>query len=95
MSFNAIHENKMLAKISEFTVHKSLTKAWFPIFQDAVKWIADHYKTGTPITLLNRPIPKLVDAGSWQVWKDRLLHYYTPAALRDAAMYLHCISKFW
>lgn len=63
--------------------------------KDAVKWVADHYKTGTPITLLNRPIPKLVDAASWTVWKNRLLHYYTPAALKDAAMYLHCVSKFW
>ncbi|XP_052782075.1 uncharacterized protein LOC128218448 [Mya arenaria] len=61
----------------------------------AVGWVADHYKTGTPITLLNRPIPKLADAASWAVWKDRLLHYYTPEALRDAAMYLHCMSKFW
>lgn len=59
----------------------------------AVEWIAQHYKTGTPITLLNRPIPKLVDAASWQVWKERLTHYYTPAAIRDATLYMHCVTK--
>ncbi|KAL4226932.1 hypothetical protein ACF0H5_014910 [Mactra antiquata] len=63
--------------------------------KDAVAWVANHYKTGTPITLLNRPIPKLTDAATWAVWKERLLHYYTPEALNDAAMYLHCIEKFW
>lgn len=58
----------------------------------AVQWVAEHYKTGTPITLLNRPIPKLQDAESWKIWKDRLLHYYTPEAIRDAAVYLYCTS---
>lgn len=42
-----------------------------------VRWVAEHYKSGTPITLLGRPIPKLTDAKSWSVWKDRLLFYYT------------------
>ncbi|KAK3104111.1 hypothetical protein FSP39_024502 [Pinctada imbricata] len=56
----------------------------------AVGWVAKHYEKGTPITLLNRPIPKLLDAKSWSVWKDRLLHYYTPEALKDAATYLYC-----
>jgi hypothetical protein len=36
---------------------------------DKVQWVAEHYKSGTPITLLNRPIPKLADASSWAVWK--------------------------
>lgn len=63
--------------------------------KDAVSWVADHYKTGTPITLLNRPIPKLVDSSSWAIWKQRLLHYYTTEALHDAAMYLHCVSLLW
>ncbi|XP_046341457.2 uncharacterized protein LOC124122415 [Haliotis rufescens] len=58
----------------------------------AVQWVADHYKTGTPITLLNRSIPKLADAASWAIWKDRLLHYYTLPALTDAATYLHCVN---
>ncbi|XP_046561070.1 uncharacterized protein LOC124270095 [Haliotis rubra] len=58
----------------------------------AVHWVADHYKTGTPITLLNRPIPKLTDAASWATWKGRLLHYYSPDALTDAATYLHCVN---
>jgi len=65
------------------------------MLQGAVSWVADHYKTGTPITLLDRPIPKLTDAASWAVWKDRLLHYYTPEALHDAAMYLYCVAQFW
>ncbi|XP_033744443.1 uncharacterized protein LOC117330339 [Pecten maximus] len=59
----------------------------------AVQWVADHYESGTPITLLNRPIPKLTDAQTWGVWKDRLLHYYTPAALKDAAIYLYCETQ--
>jgi len=59
----------------------------------AVKWIAAHYESGTPITLLDRPIPKLVDWESWAFWKKDLLHYYTPAALHDAAVYLHCATK--
>lgn len=58
----------------------------------AVEWVAKHYETGTPITLLNRPIPKLTDAHAWSVWKQRLLHYYTPAALHDAAVYLYCAT---
>jgi hypothetical protein len=59
----------------------------------AVQWIADHYTTGTPITLLDRPIPKLVDSETWAFWKNDLLHYYTPAALHDAAVYLHCATQ--
>ncbi|KAJ8301973.1 hypothetical protein KUTeg_020960 [Tegillarca granosa] len=58
----------------------------------AVQWVADHYEKGTPITLLNRPIPKLTDAKSWAVWKDRLLHYYSNDALSDAAKYLYCAT---
>eukprot|EP00998_Keelungia_sp_KM082_P007576 NODE_3771_length_853_cov_87.410468_g3748_i0.p1 GENE.NODE_3771_length_853_cov_87.410468_g3748_i0~~NODE_3771_length_853_cov_87.410468_g3748_i0.p1 ORF type:complete len:224 (-),score=64.44 NODE_3771_length_853_cov_87.410468_g3748_i0:130-801(-) len=58
----------------------------------AVEWIAQHYESGTPITLLNRPIPKLVDADSWGVWKARLLHYYSDADLFDAAMYIYCAT---
>jgi hypothetical protein len=61
---------------------------------DAVKWVADHYESGTPITLLNRPIPKLQDASSWKdVWKPRLLHYYDSASLYDAAVYLDCATR--
>ncbi len=59
----------------------------------AVLWVADHYKTGTPITLLNKDITKLTDATSWAEWKERLLYYYTEAALLDAAMYLHCVAE--
>ena len=59
----------------------------------AVEWVSDHYDSGTPITLLNRPIPKLTDAASWDVWRTRLLYYYQPAALRDSARYLYCATK--
>ena len=58
----------------------------------AVEWVAAHYARGTPITLLNRPIPVLKDAETWKLWKDRLLHYYTQDALKDAAMFLRCKS---
>jgi len=59
----------------------------------AVQWIAAHYEVGTPITLLDRPIPKLVDAKSWEFWKNDLLHYYTKESLHDAATYLYCATK--
>ena len=72
---------------------KCLTKTAENGIEKAVGWVADHYNVGTPITLLNRPIPKLTDAQTWQTWKSRLLHYYTPSALRDAAIYLHCVTK--
>lgn len=62
------------------------------IFQ-AVNWVSDHYDSGTPITLLNRPIPKLTDADSWAVWKARLLYYYKPRSLEDAAYFLYCATK--
>ncbi|CAH1780043.1 unnamed protein product [Owenia fusiformis] len=58
----------------------------------AVHWVADHYKHGTPITLLNRPIPKLTDAKTWGIWKQRLLWYYTEPALYDAAVYIYCAT---
>lgn len=60
---------------------------------DAVAWVSNHYDRGTPITLLNRPIPKLTDAESWQVWRERLLWYYSDGNLRDAANYLYCATK--
>ena len=59
----------------------------------AVKWVSEHYDSGTPITLLNRPIPKLTDAASWDIWRTRLLYYYQPAALHDSALYLYCATK--
>jgi len=59
---------------------------------NAVEWVAEHYLSGTPITLLNRAIPPLTDASSWAVWKERLLHYYKEDALFDAAMYLYCAT---
>ena len=55
--------------------------------------MSDHYDVGTPITLLNRPIPKLTDESSWKVWKDRLLYYYDDDALFDAANYIYCATK--
>ena len=59
----------------------------------AVEWVSEHYDSGTPITLLNRPIPKLTDAASWDVWRTRLLYYYQPTALHDSALYLYCATK--
>lgn len=60
---------------------------------DAVAWVSNHYDRGTPITLLNRPIPKLTDAATWQVWRERLLWYYKEGNLKDAANYLFCATK--
>lgn len=60
----------------------------------AVEWVARHYAKGTPITLLNRPIPVLKDAETWKLWRERLLHYYTPTSLRDAAYFLKCTHSF-
>lgn len=59
----------------------------------AVNWVSDHYDSGTPITLLNRPIPKLTDANSWAIWKARLLHYYQERALKDSAAFIFCATK--
>ena len=59
----------------------------------AVEWVANHYESGTPITLLNRPIPKLKDSASWKVWKQRLLYYYTDDYLNDASFYLDCVQR--
>ncbi|CAG2223986.1 unnamed protein product [Mytilus edulis] len=76
--------------------HKELCKCVLDVENNSIKtavgWVANHYKSGTPITLLNRAIPKLVDATTWTVWKNRLLHYYTDEALKDAATYLLCYS---
>lgn len=57
----------------------------------AVEWIANHYARGTPITLLNRPIPVLNDHKTWALWRERLIYYYTPASLHDAAYFLKCL----
>lgn len=59
----------------------------------AVHWVAEHYKSGTPITLLNRPIPKLKDADSWKVWRSRLLYYYKRPSLYDSSLFLYCATK--
>lgn len=55
-----------------------------------VQWIAEQYKQWTPITLLNKPIPQLTDKAIWQVWRDRITHYYDDQSLFDAAVYIHC-----
>ena len=60
---------------------------------EAVDWISKHYDVGTPITLLNRPIPKLTDASSWEIWKYRLLYYYTSGGVTDVANYIYCATK--
>jgi len=58
-----------------------------------VEWVANHYEKGTPITLLNRPIPQLQNAEDWKLWKERLLHYYSDEALYDAAYFLKCTAN--
>jgi len=59
---------------------------------DAVMWVAQHYESGTPITLLGRAIPKLEDAKTWMIWRERLLEYYGESSLVDASLYLRCIN---
>ncbi|XP_072021003.1 uncharacterized protein [Amphiura filiformis] len=57
----------------------------------AVQWVGEHYKSGSPVA-----IPKLTDADSWQVWKDRVLNYFHEFdnnAAHDAALYLYCATK--
>jgi len=60
---------------------------------EAVSWVANHYETGTPITLLDRPIPALTDADSWKIWKADLLNYYDERAMMDGATFLYCATK--
>jgi len=60
----------------------------------AVEWIAHHYTSGTPISLLRREhnIPALTDASSWAIWKEDLLRYYNQKHLLDAALFLRCLN---
>jgi len=60
----------------------------------AVDWVAMHYTSGTPISLLKREhdIPALTDAVSWTIWKEDLLRYYNQAGVRDAAIFLQCYT---
>jgi hypothetical protein len=58
----------------------------------AVAWIANHYARGTPITLLNRPIPVLKEHKTWSIWRQRLIHYYIKDAINDAAYFLKCTN---
>ena len=37
-------------------------------------------------------IPQLTDKASWNVWRDRITHYYDDQSLFDAATYLYCVS---
>mmetsp|Transcript_22364 Transcript_22364/g.24944 ORF Transcript_22364/g.24944 Transcript_22364/m.24944 type:complete len:214 (+) Transcript_22364:103-744(+) len=38
-------------------------------------------------------LPPLTDGKSWQLWKESLTVFYTDEALRDAALYMMCLSK--
>ncbi|KAL0479311.1 hypothetical protein AKO1_007026 [Acrasis kona] len=59
-----------------------------------VGWVANHYESGTPISLKNVvEIPPLVDGNSWKIWKKDLLQYYNEESLTDAGMYLYCALK--
>ena len=88
-----IYSEKVLKNPPSQQVCECLTDTQTNGIYQAVKWVSDHYDSGTPITLLNRPIPKLTDAASWGVWKERLLWYYNPRNLEDAANYLFCATK--
>ena len=59
----------------------------------AVHWVAEHYKSGTPITLLNGHIPKPKNAKSRKVWKKRLLYYYKRPSLYVAACSCTALPK--
>jgi len=61
----------------------------------AVEWIAQHYRSGTPISLMKREhnIPALTDHNSWAIWKEDLLRYYGASHMTDAAAYLHCLAR--
>jgi hypothetical protein len=60
----------------------------------AVSWVAEHYTSATPISLLKRAhdIPHLTDAVTWGIWKDDLLRYYTQSGVRDAAVFMQCFA---
>lgn len=62
---------------------------------DKVEWIANEYTKWMPISLheWGSKIPKLTDADSWAVWKERLTYYYGEDAITDAAIYLHCALR--
>ena len=88
-----VYESSTLVNPPKEDVCKCLMQTKENGIYAAVKWVSDHYDVGTPITLLNRPIPKLADAKSWAVWKKRLLHYYTKDGLKDAATFIYCATK--
>ena len=89
-----VYEEKVVPSNQIFTdACACLTDTRANGIHDKVQWVAEHYKSGTPITLLNRPIPKLEDASSWAIWKERLLHYYDEQQLYNAALYMHCATK--
>ena len=88
-----VYESSTLVNPPKEDVCKCLMQTKENGIYGAVKWVSDHYDVGTPITLLNRPIPKLTDAKSWAVWKKRLLHYYTKDGLKDAAAFVYCATK--
>lgn len=88
-----IFESKVLQNPPKPEVCSCLMDTGSNGIYQAVKWVSDHYDSGTPITLLNRPIPKLNDASSWAIWKARLLHYYKDQSLEDAAQFIYCATK--
>jgi len=61
----------------------------------AVNWVAQHYTSATPISLLKRAhdIPHLTNAANWGIWKEDLLRYYTAEGVRDAAIFMTCFAK--
>jgi len=92
LAVQQVYEAEVLTSPPSADLCQCLTNVEANGVAKAVHWVADHYKSGTPITLLNRPIPKLEDSETWSIWRSRLLHYYTPQALRDAALYMYCAT---
>lgn len=88
-----MHIGTFLIEIQADNHFYTVSETSVSVRQNSVLWVAQHYKSGSPITLLDRPIPKLTDAATWRVWRQRLLYYYTAPALRDAAQYLYCATK--
>ena len=62
---------------------------------DKVTWIANEYTKWMPISLheWGSKIPRLEDADTWAIWKERLTFYYGDDSIRDAAIYLHCALR--
>lgn len=90
VAIQGVHDAKVAPKPPSAEVCACLLNTKANGVHKGVEWVAEQYKKWTPITLLNRPIPSLTDKASWNVWADRITHYYDDQSLFDAATYLNC-----